>query len=123
MVLSDLEKTDKTTEHTIREFLSGDLRKEMLNLLATASTDGTDVFAALFELGAIGCTIACVGFALGFRKRREPLPEASGPLPRSALIMPIYEEDAEHTAIKHMEHTERRSTERRPVTAARRGAR
>jgi membrane glycosyltransferase len=54
------------------------------------------MFAALFELGAIGCTIACVGFALGFRKRRRAMPEATGALPRSALIMPIYEEDAEH---------------------------
>ena len=43
-------KKTSAHEHTIREFLSGDLRKELLNLLDTAASDGTEVFAALFEL-------------------------------------------------------------------------
>jgi phosphatidylserine/phosphatidylglycerophosphate/cardiolipin synthase-like enzyme len=37
-------------EHTIRAFLSGDLRLEMKSLLDAAAKDGTDIFAALFEL-------------------------------------------------------------------------
>ncbi len=40
----------KKTEQTIRDFLSGDLRKEMLALLDAAAQDKTDVYAALFEL-------------------------------------------------------------------------
>ena len=53
------------------------------------------MFASLFSLGFIGFTIAVVGFAVGGR-RPEPLPEPSRALPRSVLVMPIYEEDAEH---------------------------
>jgi len=55
------------------------------------------MFAGLFGLGGIGCTIAVVGFLVGLRRRPAPvLAEDARPLPRSALIMPIYEEDAEH---------------------------
>lgn len=37
-------------DHTIRRFLSGDLRVELLRLLAEARTKGGEVYAALFEL-------------------------------------------------------------------------
>ena len=37
-------------EHTIRDFLSGDLRKALLDILATAARQGTEIYAALFEL-------------------------------------------------------------------------
>ena len=37
-------------ERRIRTFLSGDLRKELLDLLETARADKTDVYGALFEL-------------------------------------------------------------------------
>jgi membrane glycosyltransferase len=54
------------------------------------------LFAALFELAGIGFTVALTGFVVGLRSRRARMPEAEGALPRSALVMPIYEEDAEH---------------------------
>jgi membrane glycosyltransferase len=56
------------------------------------------LFTGLFSLAAIGFTIALVGFCLGLRRRvlREPPATKQGPLPRSALVMPIYEENAEH---------------------------
>jgi len=38
------------TDKTIRLFLSGDLRKALLSQLETAATEGTDIYAALFEL-------------------------------------------------------------------------
>jgi len=56
------------------------------------------LFAGLFCLGGIGCAIAVVGFFTSFR-RSAPAGqgrESQAPLPRSALVMPIYEEDAEH---------------------------
>jgi len=40
----------KDVDDKIRTFLSGDLRKTMLQELATAKADGTEVFGALFEL-------------------------------------------------------------------------
>lgn len=64
--------------------------------LTTLEVVWASLFAALFQLAGVGFTVAAVGFVLGFRKRREVMPEAEGPLPRSALVMPIYEEDAEH---------------------------
>ena len=56
------------------------------------------MFAGLFGLGGIGFTIALIGFVTGFRRtererEREPT-DAAQALPRSALVMPIYEEDA-----------------------------
>jgi membrane glycosyltransferase len=53
------------------------------------------LFASLFSLAAVGCTIALYGFVLGLRRRAAPALKA-GPLPRSALVMPIYEENPEH---------------------------
>jgi membrane glycosyltransferase len=53
------------------------------------------LFSSLFSLAAVGCTIALFGFALGFRRRPAPAAKA-GKLPRSALVMPIYEENPEH---------------------------
>ncbi len=38
------------TEKTIRQFLSGDLRKALLSQLETAATEKTEIYAALFEL-------------------------------------------------------------------------
>jgi len=60
------------------------------------------LFAGLFCLGGIGCTIAVIGFFTGFRRSHGISTsgpdgrESQAPLPRSALVMPIYEEDAEH---------------------------
>ena len=53
------------------------------------------LFSALFGLGAVGFTIALTGFIVG-RKPAPQLPAPTRPLPRSVLVMPIYEEDAEH---------------------------
>ena len=53
------------------------------------------LFANLFGLGFIGFIIAVVGFVVG-RRKPEPLPPPTRDLPRSVLVMPIYEEDAEH---------------------------
>jgi len=74
--------------------------------LSAAEVVWAALVAGLFCLGGIGFTIAVTGF-LSFawswsraRRARAALPElstdAGRPLPRSALIMPIYEEDAEH---------------------------
>jgi membrane glycosyltransferase len=59
------------------------------------------LFSGLFMLAAMGFTIALVGFVSGLRQRdrgarREPVAAKLGPLPRSALVMPIYEENPEH---------------------------
>lgn len=54
------------------------------------------LFATLFGLGAIGFTIALTGFLVSGRRRTPELPAPTRPLPRSALVMPIYEEDPEH---------------------------
>lgn len=49
--LSEFKETiSDEDDHTIRQFLSGDLRVEMLELLADTRTNGGEVFAALFEL-------------------------------------------------------------------------
>jgi phosphatidylserine/phosphatidylglycerophosphate/cardiolipin synthase-like enzyme len=40
----------KTAEHTIRNFLAGGLRTKILDILATAAAEKTEVYAALFEL-------------------------------------------------------------------------
>jgi membrane glycosyltransferase len=51
----------------------------------------------LFTLSATGMLVALRGFFEGFRK--QPVQAAGStdaPLPRTALVMPIYEEDAEH---------------------------
>ena len=54
--------------------------------------------AALFSLSALGMWVALVGFVVGFSARRAAaqVQPAAGPLPRTALVMPIYEEDPEH---------------------------
>jgi phosphatidylserine/phosphatidylglycerophosphate/cardiolipin synthase-like enzyme len=44
------EAEHEETEHAIRNFLSGDLRLRLLDLLHDAATTGADVFAALFEV-------------------------------------------------------------------------
>jgi hypothetical protein len=44
------ETISEEDDHTIRQFLAGDLRVEMLALLAEARTGGGEVYAALFEL-------------------------------------------------------------------------
>jgi membrane glycosyltransferase len=59
------------------------------------------LFSGLFMLAAMGFTIALVGFVTGLRRgtrhgRDETVAEKLGPLPRSALVMPIYEENPEH---------------------------
>jgi membrane glycosyltransferase len=54
------------------------------------------LFSALFSLAAVGSTIALWGFAVGLLRKRAAQPEHAGALPRSALIMPIYEENPEH---------------------------
>jgi membrane glycosyltransferase len=54
------------------------------------------LFAFLFGLSAIGCCTALLG--LGRRAPRPATPDAAtsaGPLPRSAVVMPIYHESAE----------------------------
>ena len=50
--LADFKKTisDKD-DKTIRRFLSGDLRRQMLDLVSTAKESGDHVYTALFELG------------------------------------------------------------------------
>src|SRR6185369_9368334 len=65
------------------------------------------LFALLFCQAAIGLSNAAIGFVLRRRERRAaalppnaaaapPGPAAAGePLPRTALLMPIYHEDAE----------------------------
>ncbi|HEX4353297.1 MAG TPA: glucans biosynthesis glucosyltransferase MdoH, partial [Polyangiales bacterium] len=75
----------------------------VFSLVRALATDGLSVleviwaalFASLFSLASVGSTIALFGFVLGLRKREKPAAK-SGPLPRSALVMPIYEENAEH---------------------------
>jgi membrane glycosyltransferase len=59
------------------------------------------LFAFLFNLAALGCVTATLGFGVTLRnslraRRRAPQLTAAGDLPRSALVMPIYEEDPEH---------------------------
>jgi membrane glycosyltransferase len=64
--------------------------------LGMAEVIWAGLFSMLFGLGAIGCTIALTGFIVSRRPRNLELPAPTRPLPRSALVMPIYEEDAEH---------------------------
>jgi membrane glycosyltransferase len=59
------------------------------------------LFAFLFNLAALGCVTAILGFGVTLRntlRARSPAPQllAAGELPRTALVMPIYEEDPEH---------------------------
>ena len=54
------------------------------------------LFSALFSLASVGSTIALWGFGVGLSRKRAAQPEQAGALPRSALIMPIYEENPEH---------------------------
>jgi len=49
----------------------------------------------LFALSAAGMAVAVRGFIEGLRAKRPP-PAVDAALPRTALVMPIYEEDAEH---------------------------
>jgi phosphatidylserine/phosphatidylglycerophosphate/cardiolipin synthase-like enzyme len=44
------DRINDATDKTIRQFLSGDLRKALLAELETAVTEGTDIYAALYEL-------------------------------------------------------------------------
>jgi membrane glycosyltransferase len=67
--------------------------------LGMAEVIWAGLFSTLFGLGAIGFTIALTGFIVSKRQRTQELPaptHPARPLPRSALVMPIYEEDAEH---------------------------
>jgi membrane glycosyltransferase len=50
-------------------------------------------FAALFGLVSIGFTAALVGFVAGFRAPR--VRRSEGPLPRTAVLIPVYNESAE----------------------------
>jgi membrane glycosyltransferase len=56
------------------------------------------LFASLFALAGIGFTIAVVGFGLTLFARQKTPAQSDDDhvLPRSALVMPIYEEDPEH---------------------------
>jgi membrane glycosyltransferase len=61
------------------------------------------LFAFLFGLAATGLSTALLGFALGLRPRKQDAAIADGcstapdaALPRTALVMPIYHENAEH---------------------------
>lgn len=72
--------------------------------LGVAEVLWAGLFAVLFGLGAIGFTVALTGFLVGLRRRERPVQQdaaepgdtaAQPALPRSALVMPIYEEDAE----------------------------
>jgi membrane glycosyltransferase len=75
-------------------------------LLRALKQDGLSalelVWAALFSglcfLACVGLTAALIGFAAQlFRRNKQRGPEAArGPLPRSALLLPIYHESAEH---------------------------
>jgi membrane glycosyltransferase len=53
--------------------------------------------AMLFALSGLGMAVALRGFIEGFRAPRVPRrQDPDAPLPRTALVMPIYEEDPEH---------------------------
>ncbi|HKU43678.1 MAG TPA: glucans biosynthesis glucosyltransferase MdoH [Polyangiales bacterium] len=76
------------------------------SLLSVLSKDGllatelvwVALFAFLFNLAALGSVTAVLGFFATLRNRRSsraPVAPAEA-LPRSALVMPIYEEDPEH---------------------------
>ena len=59
------------------------------------------LFAFLFNLSAMGCVTAMLGFGVTLRnswraRRKSPQLMAAADLPRTALVMPIYEEDPEH---------------------------
>lgn len=54
------------------------------------------LFAGLSLLASMGMTAALLGFAAGRRARSETASESGVPLPRSALLLPIYHESAEH---------------------------
>lgn len=58
----------------------------------------TSLYAGLFFLGAVGFSVAAIGF-VGQRKRSVPAsrvaPAEGSALPRTALAMPIYHENAE----------------------------
>jgi membrane glycosyltransferase len=55
------------------------------------------LFGFLFGLSAVGLCTAAIGFVVLRRRKPEALPQvgAIAPLPRSALVMPIYHESAE----------------------------
>ncbi len=52
------------------------------------------LFVFAFLLCSIGLFTACLGFVRGVRRRPPaPLPPATGALPRTAVLMPVYHED------------------------------
>jgi len=53
------------------------------------------LFASLCFLACVGLTAAVIGFLKG-RKTSFAAPASDAPLPRSALLLPIYHESAEH---------------------------
>ncbi|MFT3926169.1 MAG: glucans biosynthesis glucosyltransferase MdoH [Myxococcales bacterium] len=73
-----------------------DLAQDGLSVLEAS---WTGLFAFLFGFAALGLSAATYGFAAGLRKRKgsasEAAPAASGDLPRSVLLMPVYHESAE----------------------------
>jgi membrane glycosyltransferase len=79
-------------------------------LLGAIAADGVSalelvwvaLFAFLFGLCAVGLCTSLIGFAQGLRRPKPKQQTADEPvatvatLPRSALVMPVYHEDAEH---------------------------
>jgi membrane glycosyltransferase len=64
--------------------------------LSTLELVWAGLFSFLFGFAAVGMSVAVVGFATRGRRESTPAMPDGEKLPRSALLMPIYHESAEH---------------------------